>query len=175
MKRLRTLTARVTGDLAPRVKLAIDGEDLLALVRRAEQPFAQSEGVPALAGNYVWPRLSLRLIRLLAGEQAPDRSHGVLFNCECGMAGCWPLSLRVEVRNGTPHWLEIRNAKRAGRPGSQWTYGALGDLRFDRASYEAVLDQLRSANSISRRARVRSELPARSLASKAPGGQRPFR
>ena len=146
MSKLRRLNAVVVGDtgnLEPRVELRVDGEPLLDLVRDAERPFAVGEGVPGLAGNYAWPLLTPRLVRLLNGERAgPQRVEGVLLNCECGWASCWPLSVRVRVIDRFVIWQDLRQLKRLSR----WGYHALEPLRFGRTAYLEEVAKVRDAS-----------------------------
>jgi len=176
MGRLRHFSARLRRGHAPRVEFEIDGVSLLDLVREAELPFASTEGVPALAGNYVWPRVSMRLIHLLADDGAEFSSReGVLLNCQCGMPTCWPLGIRVEMRGTTVYWTELHQAKRRGADGSVWRYSGLGELRFDRRSYASAIEGVRYGINAHANPGVRSVFPPRSGVSKAPGGQRPLR
>jgi hypothetical protein len=124
----------------PRVELRVDGAPLLDLVRGAEQPFATAEGVPSLAGNYAWPPLTPRLVRLLNGERAgPQRVEGVLLNCECDGASCWPFSVRVRVIDRFVIWQDLRQLKRLSR----WGYDELEPLRFDRTAYLGEVAKMR--------------------------------
>lgn len=143
MNRLHQLTASIIDSPAsadPRVELRIDGASLLDLVREAERPFALCEGVPALAGNYAWPRLTPRLVTLLSGQaHDADPQRGVLLNCECGWPACWPLSVRVRVFDRLVTWQEVRQLKRPAR----WTYPVFEPMRFARAGYLDQIGKLR--------------------------------
>lgn len=132
---------RATANCWPHVELRIDGVSLLDLVRDAERPHATQEGVPLLAGNYTWPLLTPRLVRLLAGARpGASRVQGVLLNCGCGWASCWPLSLRVRLVDRLVVWQDLQHGKRAGR----WNYEDLDPLRFSRAAYLDEIATLRN-------------------------------
>ena len=145
MSKLRRLSAFILGSPDKpelRVELRVDNRPLLDLVRYAERPFATAEGVPNLAGNYAWPMLTPRLVRLLNGERAgPQRVEGVLLNCECGWASCWPLSVRVRVIDRFVIWQDLRQLRRLSR----WGYGELEPLRFGRIPYLAEVAKMRDA------------------------------
>lgn len=145
MSRILTFNATVLDadpSCEPRVEMRIDDVPLLELIRNAEHPFASREGVPALAGNYGWPLLAPRLIRLLCGNQdAKPGANGVLLNCECGWASCWPLRVRVRVFDRLVTWQEFAQVKRA----SSWIYEPLEPLRFSRVQYFDEIDRLRES------------------------------
>lgn len=145
MSKPRNFTASILGDPhnpEPRVEMRVDGVPLLDLVREAERPFAMQEGAPDLAGNYAWPPLTPRLARLLAGGRpGTQRADGVLLNCECGWASCWPLSVRVRTNDRFVVWQDLRQLKRVSR----WGYEALEPLRFARADYIEEVSKVREA------------------------------
>lgn len=123
-----------------RVELYVNGVSLLDLVRDAERPHAAHEGIPALAGNYGWPPLTLRLLQLLDGERTgAGIAQDVLLNCECGWASCWPLSIRVRVFDRFVVWQGMQQAKRQSR----WVYASLDPMRFSRANYMDQVAKLR--------------------------------
>jgi hypothetical protein len=145
MSRLHRFTAQTLGTpgtLEQRVVVHVDDVPLLDLVRDTERPFAEQEGASALAGNYVWPLLTPRLVRLLLGEPAGAKpAEGVLLNCECGWASCWPLSVRVRSGDRFVIWHDVRQLRRLSR----WNYEALEPLRFHRASYLDEIAKVREA------------------------------
>jgi hypothetical protein len=145
MNKLRSFEASVFGNIGNldlRVRMRVDNIDLIGRIRETEHPFAEREGAPALAGNYTWPLLTPRLVRLLDGARpGAQRVEGVLLNCECGWASCWPLSVRVRVLDRFVIWQDLRQLKRLSR----WSYGALGPLRFAQAEYFDQVAKIRHA------------------------------
>jgi hypothetical protein len=119
----------------PRVEFEIDGQPLIGLIRNVETVHARREGAEALAGNYAWPLLSLRLLRLLSG----DVGEGILLNCPCGLPDCWPLSIIVKVQARTVTWAGITQLRRPG----VWDYRTLEPLRFCRRAYVEQIAHLR--------------------------------
>lgn len=144
MSKLHRLTTALVEDPqrpGQRVALRVDGVDLIERVRAVEMPFADGEGVPALAGNYAWPLLTPALIRLLAGNaDGQVESSGTLLNCECGAESCWPFTARIRCFDRIVTWHELRQAKRAKR----WHYATLEPLRFERTHYFEEIARLRS-------------------------------
>ena len=145
MEKLRTLSVGVlplNDGRDPRVAIHVDGRSLVDLVREAELPHAALEGVPALAGNYGWPRLTSRLTKWLSGQgPAHRRDVDVLLNCDCGMPDCWPLSMQVCHHARVVTW----QAFVQGRRQEGWNYSMLAPLRFPRAAYDAEIARLCAA------------------------------
>lgn len=119
------------------VEFGVGGACLIGLLSDAEAPHARNEGVEALAGNYGWPLLTPRLLRLLAGEV----SEGVLLNCACGLPDCWPLAMTVRVQGRVVVWEDFRNLRRHGR----WDYRNLQPMRFSREGYFREIARLQVA------------------------------
>ncbi|HEX6445524.1 MAG TPA: hypothetical protein VF053_10580 [Streptosporangiales bacterium] len=119
------------------VNVYVDGVRLEELARRVEQPFADAEGKPELAGSYVglardvrWPS------RHFLGEPVERWFYDgdtIVLGCSCGEPGCWPLTAHVEVAQDTVTWQTFRTGHRA------WDLSALGPFVFDRGRYEAAL------------------------------------
>ena len=57
---------------------------------------------------------------------APTR----LLDCDCGVAGCWPLEVRIDVTEHTVVWSEFSQPHRPA-----WRYDGLGPFSFDRVQY----------------------------------------
>jgi hypothetical protein len=119
------------------VNVYVDGSRLDELARRVEQPFADAEGTPRLAGAYVglardvrWPS------RHFLGEPVEQwffDGDTVVLGCACGEPGCWPLTARVEVTKDTVTWRGFRTGHR------DWDLSALGPFAFERDQYESAL------------------------------------
>lgn len=120
------------------LNLYVDGSRLPDLIRPYEQPFADAEGKPMLAGQYVG------LIRRgLTGRHFLDKpvqtwfgdGDTILLGCTCGEAGCWPLTAHVEVGPRVV-WRNFRTGHR------KWDLAAFGPFEFDRSQYEAALNRV---------------------------------
>ena len=131
---LVTTIHRSEDSRAARVAFAVDGQDLIELVRAIEVPHARRDGAEALAGNYAWPLLTARLLNHLSGET----EEGVLLNCGCGLRDCWPLAMDVRVQARIVVWDRFRQLRREDR----WDYRALAPLRFARAAYMQEISRL---------------------------------
>ncbi len=123
------------------VGIFINGRDLVDLTREIEIPSADRAGNPHLAGDYAW--LPAKTIfppsRRLMGE--PDWRYdtggggiSVLGCGGCGDVGCWPLQVRIEVRDDVVRWNGFRQPHRSG-----WDYSGMGPFVFDREAYETAL------------------------------------
>jgi len=129
------------GHEAKTFAILINGERLESLARAVEQPFADAEGKPDLAGDY--EPLSLYDI-----DSDLDHFRGkpvarwfgdgdsVLMGCPCGEWGCWPLTAHIAVTEETVTWHRFRNGHRP------WDLRALGPFVFDRTEYEVALSTL---------------------------------
>lgn len=114
----------------------IDGVSLVVLARRVEEPAADAEGHPDLAGSYA-PLVSEGLPRehFLGRPYLSwfDDGDTVLLGCTCGDWGCWPLTAMVRVDARFVHWSHFRTGHR------DWDLGDLGPFRFERRAYERAL------------------------------------
>jgi hypothetical protein len=126
------------GDAYPVVAIHINGVRLEDLARVVEQPFADAEGKPDLAGSYAG--LAAATVaqgsRHFLGEPQDvwfDDGDTVLLGCICGESGCWPLTARVDVLDATVQWSGFRTGHRP------WDLSALGPFTFDRGQYERAL------------------------------------
>jgi hypothetical protein len=121
------------------LNLYVDGSRLQDLIRPYEQPFADAEGKPTLAGQYVG-----LIERGLSAKQFLNQptqtwfgdGDTILLGCECGEAGCWPLTAHVEVGSHRVLWRHFRTGHR------KWDLSAFGPFEFDRAKYDASLKQV---------------------------------
>lgn len=121
------------------IQIWVNGQKLQALAKSVEQPCADAEGNPKLAGDYQ---------PLALWDINDDRSHflgrpvarwfedgdTVLMGCPCGEWGCWPLTVDVAVTDTSVHWRHFRNGHR------EWDLSALGPFEFDRLAYERALN-----------------------------------
>ncbi len=131
---------------------AINGTDLVELVRAVELPFAEREGHPEIAGDY--GPLALNSVtgftRYFMGEESGGADWPgwtVLLVCAaCGTAACWPLLVKIEVSGATVRWHDFRQPHRGERSrAGEWTYDSFGPFVFDRRDYEAEVERLNSS------------------------------
>ena len=128
----------------PSLKIAIDGVDLIELVRRVERGYDVK-----VAGKYAGPPTRvLPPCRLFYGE-IPEHvgwlSSGTIegtvpiLGCTCGTEGCWPLhvSILIDERANTATWSGFTNPFRRS-----WTYEGLGPFVFRLDAYVAALKRL---------------------------------
>ncbi|MCK9894094.1 hypothetical protein [Frankia sp. AgB32] len=122
------------------VRPYVNGVDLRELARAVELPAATAAGQPDLAGSYAglrdpgvrWP--SRHFLGKPTVTWFGDRDT-VLLGCECGDAGCWPLTARVDVTHDTVTWRDFRTGHR------DWDLAGLGPFRFDASAYRTALQQ----------------------------------
>jgi hypothetical protein len=120
------------------VEVLIDGVSLIDRLREVERPFAEQEGSPALAGDYLGlsARTTFLPSRHFLGDTRPllrHDDHVVLLACTCGCEGCWDFVGRIAVSEGEVVWDDFCQVHR------EWDYAALGRLVFDRRQYETAL------------------------------------
>ncbi len=138
----------VPKDKDARVHIIINGRDLLEILRDIELPFATLEGHPHIAGAYSGlPAQRVFLpSRHFLGEPEPLYSDGEgrthVLECECGEPGCWPLAVRIEVRDREIVWSDFQQPHRRSRSKSgHWRYDELPSLTFERQHYEQALSR----------------------------------
>jgi hypothetical protein len=120
------------------LNLYVDGSLLQDQIRPYEQPFADAEGQPALAGQYVGlVKRGLSAKQFLSRPSQTWFGDGdtILLGCNCGDAGCWPLTAHVEVGPRVV-WRNFRTGHR------KWDLSAFGPFEFDRAKYETSLNRV---------------------------------
>jgi hypothetical protein len=128
------------------VSIVINGRDLRDIVRAVELPFATREGSPRIAGAYAglpaevvfWPS------RHLLGRPDPlyseDDSRVHVLGCECGEPGCWPLAVRIDIRDREVIWRDFYQPHRGPESkAGHWQYDTMPEFRFERHSYEQAL------------------------------------
>jgi REP element-mobilizing transposase RayT len=122
---------------AGRLKIEVDGRDLIELVREVELPFATAEGRPEHAGAYHGP--PAEHVRRGARQFLPARKHltAQLLGCECGEPDCRPLLAEIELGRETVSWSRFRRGRRA-----DWSHDRLGPFVFSRSAYEKALAAL---------------------------------
>jgi hypothetical protein len=119
------------------VHLFVNGEDLLELVRKAEEPYARVD--ERLAGSYFGlpPGWVLPPSRHFLGQPRNDDDDldgkTFLLCCTCGVPECSPLTARVTMTDNTVTWSEFGNPNRPS-----WTLDQLGPFTFDRSHEETL-------------------------------------
>lgn len=121
------------------VDIVVNGRKLSQLAGEVELPFARAEGNPSLAGSYASLAVALVGGDHFRGEPSLtwfEDGDTVLLGCHCGEWGCWPLTAEVTVTEDRVVWSHFRQGHR------EWDLAALGQFEFDRAQYEAALEEL---------------------------------
>ena len=130
------------------VHIIINGRDLIKIIRNIELPFATREGSPQIAGAYSY--LAAQRVffpsRHFLGEPEPIyadcEGRTYVMECECGEPGCWPLAVRIELRDQKVVWSDFRQEHRGpNSKAGEWRYDALPSFTFDRVSYEQALSR----------------------------------
>lgn len=123
------------------VTITINGVSLIDLARTAEQPWADREGDPRLAGSYMglgpWA-IGGSSAHFLHRPHASWFGDGdtVLLGCDCEEWGCWPLTADVIATDSHVAWTHFRQGHR------DWDLSLLGPFSFDRVEYEDALRRL---------------------------------
>ncbi len=124
------------------VNVLVNGRNLVDILREVESPFATREGKPDLAGSYVGlpPEDIFLPSRRLLGDSATyyDSPGGkvAVLGCVCGEPGCWPLRVKIEVRDDVVIWSDFEQPHRRS-----WRYDDLQPFVFDRARYLSALSR----------------------------------
>lgn len=123
------------------IMITISGAPLIDLARTAEQPWADGEGNPHLAGSYMglgpWA-IGGSSAHFLTQPRAVWFGDGdtVLLGCDCGEWGCWPLTADISASDDRVVWTHFRQGHR------DWDLSTLGPFTFARAAYEQALHEL---------------------------------
>lgn len=142
---IRLIPVTFEGDVFWSYDILVNGRSFLDQVRAFEQPFADAEGHPGIAGSYAhvpaWPRV----LGFFADELVGKHGVGVaLFECDCGTPGCWPLMADIVVEPERVLWQRFRQPHRRGHDGqAMWDYSGFGPFTFDRRAYEGEVQKLR--------------------------------
>jgi hypothetical protein len=116
--------------------LISDGREFLELVREYELAFAgwggQYDPIPAAAA--LPP--SRHLFGAADHYYSDEDGHPYLLEHGCGDPGCWPFVARISLDGDTVVWSEFRQPHRL-----DWSYEGFGPFVFDRAQYEAALEE----------------------------------
>jgi hypothetical protein len=128
------------------VRIIINGRDFIETLRDIEMPFATREGHPRIAGAYsgLPAHRVFSPSRHFLGEPEPiysdDEGRTFVLECECGEPGCWPLAVRIEMREREVVWSDFQQPHRHSESkAGEWRYDALPSFTFDRQLYEQAL------------------------------------
>ena len=124
-----------------RVCAAVNGRDLIALVRDVELPFASADGQPDVAGSYGWLTTYEwnRIAELIEGKSSGARMADgsvALLACQCGVTDCWPLYASVDVADDRVTIGDFLQPYR-----KNWRHDGFGPFVFSKAQ---LLDEIRS-------------------------------
>jgi len=133
--------ARRDGAVLRTVEIRVNGAALVDLLRPVELPYAEAEGNRGLAGSYAplaFEDFDSDPAHFLGQPVAVWFEEGdtVLMGCDCGVWGCWPLTVRIEMGESQVRWSGFRNGHR------DWDLSDLGPFVFGRAGYEAAVREL---------------------------------
>jgi hypothetical protein len=121
-------TSRLRSSLEP-ITHGLDPASRFRVAMSPEVMQAQGDGQPELAGSYEvlhpdsWAPL----------HEQDDDDRIMIFGCDCGVAGCWPLRVRI-VRRGTElTWSDFQRQNR------DWSYSTLGPFVFVAEQYDRAM------------------------------------
>jgi hypothetical protein len=127
----------------------IDGVDLFESLLAVERAHTTDSRVQRYLGPPT--RVLSSPSRYLFGEPSGDRNWDdpsdfearevVIGGCKCGVAGCWPLSVRIEFHGDSVIWRNFCNWF-VRDEGDDWGWSEIGVLVFERGPYEAALRAL---------------------------------
>lgn len=107
------------------VRVLVGGRDLIDLVREVELRGVTRAEQAEIAGSYAgltpaeW-----------ADAQPNDDGRVTVLGCDCGVAECWPLRVRIRRLGGTVEWSDFEG------PLSSGGYEALGPFLFRADEYD---------------------------------------
>lgn len=123
------------------VQININGENLIEIIKRVEIQYDKS-----IAGEYkgLPPEIVFYPSKHLLGITHQDLDYhddkSPILICECGVAGCWDLIVKISLSDQTVTWSEFEQPHRGPESaGGYWNYKSLRPFVFDRKQYEAEL------------------------------------
>ncbi|MFT3808002.1 hypothetical protein [Arenimonas sp.] len=122
------------------VRISVDGNDFLEMLRAHEMPYAQREGHSNIAGGYAWPYASTSTRDAFLGIDADENNRVELLACQCGSPGCWPLLVQIDVGPSEVVWSSFEQPHRGeDSAAGHWHYNEFGPFVFERSQYEAAV------------------------------------
>jgi hypothetical protein len=128
----------------PCIDISINGEPLEVLIGQIERPFAEAEGNPQIAGQYLGLELGedVRSARHFLGDKGSNllcepQGHTAVMRDSDGGLWEWPLMVHISLLERFVIWSEFVQPHRAGK----WRYDDV-KFTFDREQYEDELRRL---------------------------------
>lgn len=127
--------------------IQVDGQSLIELLRKSEEPYAKADGTPELAGCYQGVPLTLALAPYKHFLGEPSRRYSfegdsVLLvgnaNIPASMRDEWRLSAKISFFRRVVVWHDLSLEAKKGK----WPYFNLDLLVFNRYQYEESLKAL---------------------------------
>ena len=122
------------------VEIYINGQELVDIVREIEDPFAQKEGHPNIAGAYGHntPKFLYKELSEAFDDNSYSSKYGVPLLCcrDCGVWGCWDIDVMVRRDDEFVYWENFRQGHR-----KNWLYNL--SYKFDRTEYEREIEKLK--------------------------------
>lgn len=118
------------------VEIYINSRSLLSYIKPVEMPFAEKEGQPEIAGDYLPLKVHYLHSSLIEDVEWDEQGKSVVYSCPCGEIGCWPLNVRIEWGDKYVVWKDFSQGCRR-----EWKYDGLKFI-FDRRQYERQLKKL---------------------------------
>lgn len=132
------------------VDICINDRNFIDILREIELPFAEKEGHPDIAGEYMGlsPKEVFFPSKLFLNEPESisiyhwgDKTW-VLACGGCGEPGCWPLAVKITVTGDQVIWSDFEQPHRGpDSKASHWKYDKLKPFVFDRKQYENELNK----------------------------------
>ncbi len=98
------------------VRLLIDGQDLVSLLKHFEKPFEKREGFPEIAGAYAGlsaaHTLRERFLGLCDLDYGDLEDKVAVLDCECGCEGCWPFAVKIRATDSSVRWSDFEQPHR---------------------------------------------------------------
>jgi hypothetical protein len=116
-----------------RYHIFINDRNFIDMVREVELPYAEKEGHPELAGDYIGfmpVNLDVSFNSFVKDGKMP-----VLHCGGCGDDGCWSVVVKITTIGDTITWSNFFNPHRLDDPPEHWDYSALGPFTFDKEQY----------------------------------------
>ena len=91
------------------IDIVIDNKLLSEIMKEYEYPMAKKEGSPSIAGDYNAIPLPENYKEYYLGNDTPKT---MVLGCDCGIASCWPLMLKIESQDEKIIWKDFEQVHR---------------------------------------------------------------
>lgn len=127
------------------VRIFIDDEDLIDILKEFEKPFAIKENSKSIAGSYegIPPE---DLYRNLTSESLYEDNKIAILECECGCEGCWDFLTEIKEDEHKIIWTNFENHHRGRKSHNFWDYSTFKDLTFDKSEYQKEIEKLKTVS-----------------------------